>query len=280
MICGFDRLTLAVSQVGDGQHGRLCLRHQDLDGIAGEKAVALADIESAVFAALHDADDLIAADIAVSLVPDEVFALSEREPDRIRAVADVVQLVRDPLRHLARLLTEQTVDRHAVGIRYARDIIRRLCAPLDLEGIDARLAQLFEIRQQAEILCIENIAAVPVLIDREILSGTLLLHERVLPAAGLRTGAAVGISAGHVFRQQTPPGHAHAHRAVDKDLDFQLLRCFCADLRDFRDRKLSCEHDPRHAEVIERIGGLVVDDARLGRGMHCKIGCQLSHHGH
>ena len=196
-------------------------------------------------------------------------------------MADIVQLLHHPVRHGARRGIEQTVDRHAVGVRHAGDIICRLCPALDLDGIDAGFMQLLQIGQQAEILCIEDIAAVGILIDRKILSRPLFLHERIFPAAGLRTGAAVRVASGEILREQTAAGDAHAHRAVNKDLDLQLRRRFCTDLRDLRYRKLPRKYDALYAHLIQRRSRLIIDHARLRRSMDLQLrrkgACHCNH---
>ena len=45
------------------------------------------------------------------------------------------------------------------------------------------IAELFQVRQQAEVLCVQDIAPVGILIDREILSRPLFLHASSVKSA-------------------------------------------------------------------------------------------------
>ncbi len=71
------------------------------------------------------------------------------------------------------------------------------------------------------------------LADLHVLTGAVLLHQAVLPAAGLGALAAIATAARHVAGQQAAARHAHAHSAMDKGFQLQILRAVVADLGNF-----------------------------------------------
>ena len=58
--------------------------------------------------------------------------------------------------------------------------------------------------------------------DLEILTGTLLFHQMILPAAGLRTCTAVAVASGHIVAEQASAGETDAHCTVNKRLKLKL----------------------------------------------------------
>ena len=142
----------------------------------------------------------------------------------------------------------------AIGIGDTCRIVGGFRPPLDLEGVDARINELRNMVDHIEIPGVHDIGAVVVLFNGEILAGTALLHQRILPAARLGTGTVVGIPSRQVVTEQAPAGKAHAHGPVDKGLQLQCIRDILPDLPDLREGQLSCQHHPGGPHVIPCLG--------------------------
>jgi len=84
----------------------------------------------------------------------------------------------------------------------------------------------------AQILGVENICSPLILVDRQIFSGTGLLHHRIFPAAGMCTGTSVGISSCKEIAQQTSAGIRDTHCPVDKTLNLHFRRNLLPDSLD------------------------------------------------
>ena len=83
------------------------------------------------------------------------------------------------------------VEHVAVRARHNSGVVGGLCAAFDLDAVDARVHDVVQMVDHAHIARVHDVSALLVLKDREIFSGTLFLHQRVLIAAGLGAGAAV-----------------------------------------------------------------------------------------
>ena len=123
------------------------------------------------------------------------------------AVAGAGQLLQHLLRQ-SEIIVERVgqvlVQRLAVSSSHAGHIVERLGAAFDLQAVHTRLADKVQERGGAQIIGVEDVAAVLVLADLIQLAGAGLLAEIVLPAAGLGTLAPVGVTACHVIREQAP----------------------------------------------------------------------------
>jgi hypothetical protein len=119
---------------------------------------------------------------------------------------------------------EGVIQTVAVSAGNDGGIVGRLGATLDLQAVQSHLTQIVQMIDHAHITGVQDVRTLLVLLNGEILAGALLLHEGVVIAAGLGTGAAVGVAAGHIVAQQAAAGIADAHGAMDKGLDLQLGR--------------------------------------------------------
>ena len=160
----------------------------------------------------------------------------------------------------------------AVGICDRADIVGALCASLDLQARDAGIEQRGQMVDHAHIAGVKDICPLFVLSNIKHLAGALGLRETVLPAAGLRTAAAVGIASGEIVRQQAAAGKRHAHRPMDERLKLQLRRRVGADGADLGKRQLTREHDPLRAEIVQRCGGSRIDHAELRAHVQRHVG--------
>ena len=158
-------------------------------------------------------------------------------------------------------------------------IIAGFGTAFDLQTVDTRLYEFLQMIDHAHISGVHNICTLFVLKHREILTGTLFLHQRVLIAAGLRTGTTVGIPPGHVIAEQTSAGIADAHGAVAEGLQLQPGRHLLPDLPDLLQRQFPGQYHPFGAKVIPRLGTGIVADGLLGGYMALTTGSILSCHG-
>ena len=85
-----------------------------------------------------------------------------------------------------------------IGVGSNRYVVRRFGATLDLKRGYAGLRQIRHVRQHIQILRIEEKGAVFVLLHAVDRIGACFLDDAVLPAAGLRAFAVVGVTAGQV----------------------------------------------------------------------------------
>ena len=224
---------------------------------------------NAVLPGFHRADEIPATHIGVAGGLQRLL-LTEVEPRRIVAVAGAVQFLNDRIGQREVILPrgfEVGVQRAAVGAGDRCHIVKRLGAPLDLQRVDARLADQIKKRRGTQVVGVQDITAVLAFADLHILTGAMLLDKVVLPAAGLGALAAVAAAPGHIAGKQAPPGHAHTHSAVDKGFEVQLLGAVIADEGDLGQGQLSCQHHALGAQLIRHGRRLVVGDARLGGNM-------------
>ena len=143
------------------------------------------------------------------------------------AVAGAGQLGQHLLRQLKVLVHgvgQILVEGAAVGGSHAGDVVEGLGAAFDLQAVHARLADEVEEGGGAQVVGVQDVAAVLVLADLVELTRAGLLAEIILPAAGLGALAPVGVAARHVVGEQAAARHAHAHGTVDEGLDLQLRR--------------------------------------------------------
>ena len=92
------------------------------------------------------------------------------------------------------------VKRVPIGIGDHGGVICRFHAAFDFKTVDARIDQLIEMLDHTQITGIHNEGAL-VLADLKELARPCLLDKMVLPAARLRTLAAVGVAPGQVVGQ-------------------------------------------------------------------------------
>ena len=163
------------------------------------------------------------------------------------------------------------IQRLAVSGGHTGHIIEGLGAALDLQAVHTGLADQVDEGRGAQVVGVEDVAAVLVLADLVQLAGAGLLAQVVLPAAGLGALAPVGVAACHVIGQQAPAGHAHAHGTVHKGLDLQFRRGLVAQDGDVLQGHLAGQHHALGTQVIGGAGGGPVGDAGLGGHVHVDV---------
>ena len=124
----------------------------------------------------------------------------------------------------------------------------------------------------AHVPGVHDVGALLVLEHREVFAGALLLHQRILIAAGLGALAPVGIPPGHVVGQQTASGVADAHGAVAEGLQLQLRRYAGADGGDLLQTQLPRQHHAGGAQIVPRLGADVVGHGLLGADVPLAVG--------
>ena len=127
----------------------------------------------------------------------------------------------------------------------------------------------------AHVAAVHDVGALFILEHREILPWALLLHQRVLIAAGLGTLSAVGVAAGHIVAQQAPARVADTHGAVAERLQLQLRRDPLPDGGDLRQAHLPGQHHARRAQIVPRLRADVVCHGLLGADVALTAGCVL-----
>ena len=136
-----------------------------------------------------------------------VLLAAEVEAGVILTVADLIDLVAAELRqNKAVRVFSVRIDRGTVCTGDTGCIVRSFVAALNLERGNTGLDQLRNVLDHAHILGVIQVGAASVLLDREELPRTLLLHQRIIPAARLCTGTMVGVAAGHVLRDEAAAG--------------------------------------------------------------------------
>ena len=123
-----------------------------------------------------------------------------------------------------------------------------------------------------EILGVENVGSPLVLIDRQILAGSRLLHHRIFPAAGMGTGSLVGVPSGEIVAQKAAAGIGNAHGSVDEGLDLQIVGNVRPDLLDLLHGKLSRGNHALCPQLMPETVGAVVRIVGLGADMDLNLG--------
>ena len=136
------------------------------------------------------------------------------------------------------------------GSHGGSDILSTLHSALYLEARNSGIYKLGYMIDHAHIARVHDVGPLLILEDGEIFAGALFLHQRVLIAAGLGAGPPVGVTARHIVGQQAPPGKGHAHSAMYKGFDLQLLGGLCPDLGDLIQRQFPGKHHPAGTHLV------------------------------
>ena len=110
------------------------------------------------------------------------------------------------------------VQRLPVGMGDGGNIIGGFHTPFDFQRADAGLLQIVQMLDHAQIIAAEKIGAAFILLYGKILAGARLLHQCILPAAGLGAVSLVGVAAGQIGAEKAAPGVRHAHGPMHKRL--------------------------------------------------------------
>ena len=217
------------------------VRFHDLDRLSHGELVPLLDPAQSVFRPADDPKISIVLHISVAVIDLCVIVrLSEKESGRefpVGAVGNLIQIPWHILPVKLRILLI-IIDRLPVGPRHCCDIEGSLHPPFDLQAVDARVDQLRDMLDHAQVLGIENVGPPLILIDRHIFAGSGLFHHSILPSARMGAGAPVGVTAREIITQKAPPGIGNAHCPMDKCLDLQIFRDIRTEFLQFLHREL------------------------------------------
>ena len=158
-----------------------------------------------------------------------------------------------------------------VRVGHRRRVIGAFHPPFDFEGVHARVRQIAEVFDHAQVAGGKQVAAAFVLLGAQNVLRPLLLGDAVFPAAGLGAAPLVRAAACIIGGQQAAARVGDAHRAVDEDLQLQLGRRVSADEVDFLQRQLARQHNPPKALPIPEAAGGRVDDRRLRGQMQHRL---------
>ena len=156
------------------------------------------------------------------------------------------------------------VQHVSVRIGHGSRVIGALRATLQLDGVDASLAQLVQVLDHAEVVRREQVARAAILLHRQNGPG-LFLHKRPRPTAGLRAcPVAGGAPLPHEPRgEQTAPRVRHAHRPVREGLKLELPRHATPHLGNLSKRHLAGENHAPGPQARIRLGRGRAHDRRL-----------------
>ena len=236
---------------------------QQLQRLAAGELVLLLDQRDAVLPHLQHLGDVVGVAVVFHRAGRVGGALGEVEARAEPAVAGVAHLVQQGFVKGRVGVLEHVVDGAAVGGDHGGDVVVGLHAPFDLEGADARVHKFAQVRDHAQVVGGIEVGAVRVLEHGQVLAGALLLHQRVLPAAGLRALALVGVAARQVVAQHAAPGVRRAHRAVHEGLDLQRLGRVAPDAAHVLHIQLAGEHHALDAVAVPERGGAPVERVGL-----------------
>ena len=105
--------------------------------------------------------------------------------------------------------------------------------------------------RHVHVLRIEQIGAVLGLLDREVLAGALLFHDRILPAAWLGAFAVIAIAAGQIVGEQAAAGEGHAHSTVDEAFDVEVIGNVGANITHGLQVHLAGQHHTASTKLVE-----------------------------
>ena len=195
-------------------------------------------------------------------------------------MADLLRLLQNGGRQLLLRVLREEVDGPAVGLGHAGHVVSGLGPALQLQAGDPRLHHGGDVLDHPHVVGVEDVRPPLLLEDLKLPLGPLLLHQGVLPAAGLGALPPVGVPPGEVVGEQAPPGKGHAHRAVGEGLQLQPGVHLLPDLPDLRQGHLPGQHHPAGPQFEAGLGGGVVHHAELGGDVPLHLGGVLLGQGH
>ena len=195
--------------------------------------------------------------LLIAIVVRSLLSLVEEEPRSVRAMRHRLKLGRE-------IGCRRAVKHLAIRVHHAGHVKRLLVAPFDLDGVHARRPQRVKMREHVHILRVHDERAAVVFLDGKMLARTLLLLERVAPAAGLRAVPAVARAAGEIGADETAPRDRHAHGTVRERLDFHVCRHVLAHAGDIVKRHLPRAHHAARSQAMPHARRFGVGDGCLG----------------
>ena len=274
MRCGIHIFALLILDPGRSQHHHRTIRLQHFQGISQVELAALGTGGHAIFPIVHRSDEVPIPHIAMagSL---QGFFLAEIEARRVMAVTCTVEFLNDRIgqfKIITARIGQIRIQSTAICAGHRRHIIEGLGSSFDLQTIHACLADQVNERCCAEIVRIQNVAAILVFADFHILPRPPLLHQIVFPAARLGALAPVAASPGHITGQQTTAGHAHAHSAVHESFQFQFRRCVIPDDGNISQTQFPGKNHSLGTHLVGLGGGSIIGNTCLGRKMYFHTG--------
>ncbi len=148
-----------------------------------------------------------------------------------------------------------------------------LHAPFDFQAGKACVVEVRQIRQEAEVLGVEDIRSPFIFDDGEILAWPLFFDDVVLEAAALDTFTAVrvAVALGEIIAQQAAAGIGNAHGAVDEAFQFDIGD-FGVDFLDVAEAHFAGHDDARCAVVMPEFRRRPVGRIGLGRHVDGQVG--------
>ena len=158
-----------------------------------------------------------------------------------------------------------------VGIGHNSSIVRTFHPALNFETFNTGFDQLGNMFDHTKIIGVQNKGAV-IFCNLKILSGPGLLHEMILPAAGLGTLSAIGVSVSKIIGKQTPTGKGNTHRPVDKSFQPKSRWRMGTDFTDFFQRELPGQHNGISSLIIQVVGRAAVYYSELSADVPFDMG--------
>ena len=172
------------------------------------------------------------------------------------------------------------INRGFVGVGHGGDIVGAFRAAFDFEAGGTGVNQIIQVPQHIHVLRIEQIGAVLGLLDREVLAGALLFHDRILPAAWLGAFAVIAIAAGQIVGEQAAAGEGHAHSTVDEAFDVEVIGNVGANITHGLQVHLAGQHHTASTKLVEGVRSLIISHAGLGGDVQFQIRSHLTGHHH
>ena len=281
----FHRAAFPVQDTKDFCLDIAAVRLHDLDRLPDTELVLLFRDRKAVFIdPLHDPQEYVIADVSAAPVDLILFIRPAiKEPGRERSVRTVRDLLRIPghILFIEGGILRVRVHREPVCPGSRRHVKGGLHSSLDLKAVDPGVEKIRNVLDHAEISRIENERSPLIFLDRHILTGSRLLHDRILPSAGMCTEPSVRITSRHVIREQTSPRIGNAHRPMDKSLDLEVVGNVRANIFYFPEGELSGRHDPLRSEFPPEKEGFIIRVVRLCADVQLQLRCMaLCKHEH
>ena len=118
-------------------------------------------------------------------------------------------------------------------------------------------------RQHIEIVGGKDIRAALVLKHGHGLVRTLELRHRILPAAGLRAGAAIAPAPGQIIAHHAPTRVRHAHGPMHKSFQLHPGIQPLTQAGNARQRQLAGQHNALRAKLSKQVGRFRIHHIRL-----------------
>ena len=181
----------------------------------------------------------------------------------VKVEARAVRTVRHRLKLLGHVLKGFAVERASISVHHTCNVEGLLVSAFDLDGRNARRLQLTQVREHVHVLRVHDEGAAIVLLDGEMHARTLLLLERIAPAARLRAMALVSRTTRQIRADEATSGNGHAHGTMHEGLDLKVGRRLGAHAGNVVQAHLTRAHDAPCAQLVPHARGGSVGHRRL-----------------